>query len=400
MAQKASSKIICVSVLAFVILALAAFMVFSKKHGTQTIRQTGMPSEKSESKNEDASSSSESSHPLTVSGWVPYWAKDKGIQSLEGKLDLFSEINPFAFHVDTSGNISDPSGVDGSSWSWIIKEAKKESVRVVPTILWADSEAMHETFSDPKTIEKHIDAIDAMLKKYDFQGVDIDYEGKDVADRDNFSSFLQKLNEKLGTENKTMSCIVEARTQDSVPDDLSGTRAMSFANDPKALNDYCTTVRVMAYDQVFQIHRAYQFDDNNETPNAPNADNRWVEDVMNYFLKYIPHEKLSLGIPTYGWEFNLSKTDTGYRYARLKSVEYAQALQEAASAGVEPKRTDGGELSFTYSAKDGEHIVTFEDADSIQDKMDIAKNLELSGVSFFKIDGETDPKLFEVLKNK
>ncbi|NTU67159.1 MAG: hypothetical protein HGB08_04535 [Candidatus Moranbacteria bacterium] len=392
--------LLSISMLLFIAILLAAGLVFFGRNRTIQLIGTDSndPSAQADQEKENGNLAEKNEViPFSVSGWIPYWAKDAGAASLDSGLQLFSEINPFAFGVDGSGRLIDKAGIGKSPWPELFKKARQENVRVVPTILWGDAEAMHKIFSDQALLEKHVETINAMLQKYDFPGADIDYEGKDIADKDGFSSFLQKLHEKLQTENKTLNCTVEARTQDAVPDGFTGIRAMSFANDPKALNDYCDTVRIMAYDQVFQVYRSNKFDIPGGTPEAPNADNRWVEEVAGYFLKYIPAEKLSLGIPTYGWEFQVTKTDNGHHYERVRSVTYPQAIQEAKAASATPVRTEGGELSFTYRTADGEHVVTFEDADSISGKIDIAKKIGLGGISIFKIDGETDPEMFKIL---
>lgn len=44
------------------------------------------------------------------------------------------------------------------------------------------------------------------------------------------------------------------------------------------------------------------------------------------------------------------------------------------------------------------HVVTVDDAESVAEKIAIAKKYKLRGVSLFKIDGLTDPKVFEILK--
>ncbi len=335
---------------------------------------------------------------LSVSAWLPYWAKDMGVASLQGKIGLFSEINPFAYGVGVDGTLVDTAHINKSPWPELIVAAKRENVNIIPTILWGDAKAMHTTFSSPELLDRHVDAITAMLDMNGFSGVDIDYEGKDIADRDAFTSFLKRLHEKLAADGgKTLSCTVEARTQDDPPAGLAGIRAMSYANDYVALNEYCDAVRIMAYDQVFQIHRANTFEDRGAVPTAPNADSRWVEEVMRYTLRFIPADKLVLGISTYGWEFGYETIADGYRYTRVKSISYPGALEEARVAGVTPMRTDGGELSFTFQSGDGGRIVTVDDGESVREKIDIARKLGLRGVSLFKIDGMTDPKVFDVL---
>ncbi len=333
-----------------------------------------------------------------ISGWLPYWQKKSGADSLSKNLALFSEINPFAYGVNIDGTLHDTTNIQAAPWLELEKEAQEKNVAVIPTILWADAPAMHAIFSDSQKLEKHVGAISTMLAQNNFPGVDIDYEGKDVADRDLFTAFLEALRKKLDP-GKTISCTVEARTQDYPPADWTGTRAMSFANDYTALNRLCNSVRIMAYDQVFQMGGGKKiFDDANEIPNAPNADIHWVEKAMRYAMQYIKPDKLVMGVPTYGWEFSIAKTDLGYHYEKVKSVTYPQALEERKQGKATLERTDGGEPFFIYTAPDGKHLVTFSDTQSIKQKIDLAKNLNLKGISLFKIDGQTDPKLFSEIK--
>ena len=335
-----------------------------------------------------------------VSGWLPYWAKDGGASSLSGNLNLFSEVDIFAWSVNSDGSLKDTAQSQSSPWLKLEDSAKNQNVSVVPTILWGDAQAMHKVFSNDALMNNHIDAIANLLAQNNFLGVDIDYEGKDIADRDNFSAFLKALHAKLAPLGKSLNCTVEARTQDEPPAGFAGTRAMSWANDYSALNEDCDTVRVMAYDQVFQQYRAKSFASDSLTPYAPNADINWVTDVVNYALKYISPDKLVLGIPTYGWEFLINKTSDGYEYSQLKSISYPDAMAEARAAGVVPKRNVGGELDFTFRApnSNGQHLVTFSDAEAVRQKIQLAQNLHLKGVSLFKIDGLNDPMLFSELK--
>ena len=231
-----------------------------------------------------------------VAGWIPYWAKSEGVASLQGKMGLFSQLNLFAFSVSADGQLIDTAKSKIAPWPQLSSDAKKQNVKIVPTILWGDAEAMHKIFANQVLRENHANNIVAMLAQNDFAGVDIDYEGKDIADRDNFSLFLQTLHEKL--QGKTLNCTVEARTQDDPPADLTGVRAMSFANDFSKLNEFCDSVTIMAYDQVFQIHRAKVFEDSSSEPSAPNADNAWVQENIEYALKFIAPEKLILGVST------------------------------------------------------------------------------------------------------
>ncbi len=377
---------------------LSGVFFLVKKNNSKQIVENILPSESSNisDKENPATAEKKAEQDFFVTGWIPYWTKSEGTFSLQGKIGLFSQLNLFAFGVSADGQLIDTAKSKIAPWPQLIADAKKQNVKIVPTILWGDAVAMHKTFSDPMLRSKHADNIVAMLVQNDFSGVDIDYEGKDIVDRDNFSLFLETLHEKL--QGKTLNCTVEARTQDAPPADLTGIRAMSWANDFSKLNNFCDSVTVMAYDQVFQIHRAKVFEDSSSEPSAPNADNAWAQENIEYALKFIAPEKLILGVSTYGWEFRVEKIANGYHYTRVRSVSYPDAMALAASVGATPTRTTGGELSFVYKASDGQHLVIIDDAQSVSDKIALAKKFNLKGISLFKIDGLTDPKVLEVLK--
>lgn len=384
--------IILYIVLSFV-LSVGALFVYGKYKGdAQEIKQN----QSEERKEREVTKSVPK---LFVSGWVPYWKTGEGLVSLTGHWKEFDEINPFAFEVNIRGNLEDRSRVTGEVWVSARKSAQSAGVKVVPTILWGDSEAMHRILSDGPLRQAHIQKLLAMTTQYDFSGVDIDYEGKDVSDRENFSKFLMELHSVFSSVEKSVRCTVEARDRDDTPADFTGVRAMSWANDFSVLASACDEVRVMAYDQVFQQHRAKVFESEGEVPYAPNADIAWVEEVIRYALRYIPAEKLMLGVPTYGWEFRVTPIADGYRYERVKAVSYPESLQKANNAGVTPMRNVGGEMDFIYTASDGKHLVNFSDAESIAQKLKLARTLGIKGVSIFKIDGETDPGMWEVIKN-
>ncbi len=337
---------------------------------------------------------------LWVSGWLPYWAKDDGVASLDSDaLNTFDEINPFAFDVNTAGVPEDTLVIDASPWPELRAQAEDAGVRVVPTFLWTDAAAMHRTFASAKLSEQHIDRIVDLLNENHFPGVDIDYEGKNIADRDNFSVFIGALSARLKPLGKTLACTVEARNDDNPPAGWTGTQAMSYANDLSALGATCDEVRLMAYDQVFQVSRAKSFTLSGEQPVTSNAGKQWVDSVIRYALRFVPPEKISLGVPTYGWEFREDKVAGGYRYTRVKAISYPDALAEADAAGVIPTRDAGGELTFDYQADDGVHQVTVSDATAIQDKVDLAKQYRLNGVSVFKIDGLSDPDIIPILSD-
>lgn len=371
--------------------------------------------------------------PLEVSGWLPYWRKATSTADAAAHLDTFKEINPFAYSVKSDGTLADTAGLTDEPWTSLIAAAKEKKVRVIPTIMWSDGAAMHRILSNQKTRIALEDEITALVMARGYDGIDIDFEAKWAETRPYFSTFLKGLYMRMG--NKWVMCDIEPRTPlssryDSTPPAGAG----DYANDYKEIAKYCDRVRIMAYDQGavdVKLNRAA-----NGKPYIPVADPAWVEKVVNLVAQDIPKRKLVLGIPTYGYEYQVTPlSEQGYRYDLLWAFnqKYAYDLLKDYHASVQ--RNSAGELSFSYipnvfpdgppsedknpalpnstnaaatisqvggvallSMQPAFNIVWWSDGSAIADKVRLAKRLGLRGVAIFKIDGGEDPGLWDALK--
>jgi spore germination protein YaaH len=363
---------------------------------------------------------------LEVSGWIPYWRAATGTQEALLHLDKFTEINPFGYTMKKDGTINDAMNIDEEPWTTLITEAKKKKVRVIPTIMWSDGATIHSILSNTKKRIALEDAIVALVKKNNFDGIDIDFEGKKAETKQYFATFLKGLYQRMGK--KWVMCTIEARTPldsryDNIPKDIQ------YANDFVAINKYCDRVRFMTYDQGtidIKLNRA-RF-----APYIPVADPAWVEKSIMLAAKTIPKKKISIGIATYGYEYQVTKlTEYGYRYDLQWALNPKYAIDLAATLGITPKRNGADEISFMYTpptanssdtANDANgdtqglpnssvaenmptaglnvpmNIVWWSDAQAIKNKIDLAKKLGVRGISIFKIDGGADPGIWEVLK--
>lgn len=117
----------------------------------------------------------------------------------------------------------------------------------------------------------------------------------------------------------------------------------------------------------------------------------------------------------------------------MQSVSANYGATSATNLGIEPYRTSSGELAITYpntgtpvfdksitvpkgttkgemvaqqslayANKTGKTItfsmIWWSDAQAIEDKVELAKKYDLRGVAVFKIDGNEDPGMWEVLE--
>lgn len=369
---------------------------------------------------------------LEVSGWLPYWRKATSTADALLHIDAFTEINPFGYSVKNDGTLSDTMKIDEAPWPELIAVAKAKKVRVIPTVMWSNGEAIHRILSNTKTRIALEDEIAALVKAKGFDGIDIDFEGKKAETKEYFALFLKGLYQRMG--NKWVTCDIEARTPvSSRYDSTPPADATLYANDYVAINKYCDRVHIMTYDQGaidVKLNKAA-----NGSPYVPVADPKWVEKVITLASKTISKKKIVIGVATYGYEYKVTPlSEYGYRYDLQWAFNQKYAYDLIAQYQPKVERNSAGEMSFTYvpnvlpstttnsnidpllnlipiattSYSDGVttpvatvpsyNIVWWSDANAIADKIALAKKLGVRGIAIFKIDGGEDPSLWDVLK--
>jgi spore germination protein YaaH len=366
---------------------------------------------------------------LEVSGWIPYWAAETGSADAKKHLEQLSVINPFAYTVQNNGALKSLTKLSKSPWKNLFTSARKKGVLVIPTVMWSNTSSIHVVLSNEQLRKDHIKAIVSMVKKGKYDGVDIDYEGKMAETKDFYSLFLKELKSALGKD-KTLSCTIEARTP---PDSLYKTIPpdLRYANDYDVIATYCDRVNLMTYDQQradlalndAHIGQAY----------IPVSDPAWVRKVIALTLQSIPKEKINLGIPTYGHEYEVQVYSNEYQvYGKTGAFNPAYGIKTAKKYHITPEHGNAGELSFSFfTVKNAPqfafnpvipqntssankvaaqsfayttithlpsvfYYATWSDADAIEQKMELAREFGLNGVAFFKFDGKEDQNMWKL----
>ncbi len=347
---------------------------------------------------------------LEISGWIPYWRSKQGVESILPHLDLFTEVNPFMYTVKQDGTLYQASSLSNDEWVILRARAQDAGIKFVPAVTWANADAMDEIFRDPEKRKAHISSIIKEVFGNGAGGIDIDYEGKYARTKPYFSLFLKELKEAIGY-NKWITCTIEARTPldsrysstESIPKDIE------YANDFTAINQYCDSVRLMTYDQG---RIDLKLNDAKGDPYVPVADKDWVEKVVKLALQDIKKEKLVIGVPTYGYEYDMFPAQDGsgkMQYSQLWSFNPGYATTTAAKLGIAPVRNNGGELMLMFPASqspeppiplpNATRVLSWSDAESIRQKAELVVKYGLRGIAIFKIDGGQDPFLWDVLTN-
>lgn len=346
---------------------------------------------------------------LYISGWLPYWSEDRGLQSATAHISQLSEINPFVYTVKTDGTLHNNVSFSDAKWRTLRTLAKQNGVAFIPTVTWAGRDAIYNTLSNDTKRHAHIQSIAQAVYGNDLDGIDIDYENKSAETRLYFSLFLKELRDAIGYD-KDIVCTVEPRmpVEDRYAKGKDIPTFIEYANDFSQINKYCDRVRIMAYDQG----RADQtLDDTMPDPYVPVADTAWVEKVIRLAAEEVDPSKLSIGVATYGYEYDMfpdTSDPTKMTYSRLWSFNHGYATTTAAKVGVTPERNTAGELQLVFPASkspeeiplpNATRVLSWSDAGAVAQKLALAEKLGVQGIALFKIDGGEDQGIWSVLAN-
>ncbi len=364
-----------------------------------------------------------------ISGWVPWWAPDEGIEEVIDNMDEIDIVYPFIYEIEGGGDIVAKVDIERGVWEDLLEEADDERVEVIPTLAWFDGEAIHAVLSDRRERRQLVSDIEDLVDDNNFDGINIDFEQKWSETIDDYSLFLKELNRALGRDDLT--CTIEARMEPehrwrNVPSNIT------YANDYEAINKHCDWVELMTYDQ--QRADLVFNDQRRGLPYNPVADIDWVEHVLQLALEDIDADKIMLGIPTYGRAYDVTVAPDWYKdYQRVASVDHSRAIVLADDIyDVPVGRTEGGEAIITYFPEDSVwkifnqlptpagtpdgyeaaakallvanitgieipvRMLTWGDAKAAKDKLDLATEYDLKGVAFFKFDGEEDEDIWDL----
>lgn len=362
--------------------------------------------------------------PFYYGAWIPYWTGQAGEQQVAVNLDSLNEVSPFSYELVGTGTIKDDLQIGSGLWNGWFSAVESGGIKVIPTIAWFDTNSIYNLLSKAHARQAEETSITQLAKTNNFNGIDIDFEAMSTSTRPYYSLFIEGLSQRLHAAGKVLTCTVVPRDQPSsvyvvIPKDLT------YAENYPVLNQYCDEVRLMAYDQGTTDLKLDASKGGDGTLYAPTADPDWVAKIVQYALEYLNPRKVMLGIPTYGYEYEVSWNDNVTTYQEVRAWDYFDAMDRADSLGISPTRNNAGELSFTFTSStyiqapldlinyvsstepavlmthdpnaSTTFFVSFPDAVSELQKVALAKQYGLRGVMFFKMDGDIDPAIWNSL---
>lgn len=307
---------------------------------------------------------------LKESGWIPDWAFDLGLESLENNLGIIDTALPVLYTVDKTGNVVSR-GVSEAKIQELLSFCRENNIKIIPTVGSYDFESTASAFKDDASYQKQIDKIIVEVEKYDFDGIDLDYEMVNSSYKENFLKFVKKLSEELDKRDKVLSVTVFSKWEDADYKDHQETRVVQ---DYAEIAKYADEVRIMAYDYTLQ---------SSKIP-GPIAPIDWVRDVLDYAIEKIPREKIWLGVHLYGYQWDSDRTIAFTYTTALSAIVNDPDIEYV-------YKEDLGEAYSAFNCGEGYTCKAyFQSPEGIATRRRLAEEYKIAGISYWRLGGELD----------
>lgn len=286
--------------------------------------------------------------------------------SLQRNINKINMVIPEWFFIDPKTDLL-RTEIDTAA----LKVMKKSRVKIVPLINNInqsigqegdfDGDLIHRILHDKTKRERLISDIIKNLKKYDLQGINIDFEEFKETSDEPIIAFQKELYEKL----HSLGYIV---SQDIMPDDDDF--------NIKKLSQYNDYMFLMAYDEHYS----------GSIPGDISSQ-KWIERTLDQTAKEIPSNKIILCFAGYGYDWQKGSQAT--------TITYNEAISLAKQYGATIKfNNDSYNNSFSYlDGNKKAHSVYFTDAATNFNIIRFADEYGVAGTALWRL-GSEDQRLW------
>jgi spore germination protein YaaH len=299
---------------------------------------------------------------------MAYYENSASEPSLRAYASYLNQIPTDTFAISASGKISGAAPVKALAF------AHKHGMQTFATVSNFGKSGFvagiaESIVNNPAHSARAIQEMLRVITTYGYSGVNVDFEAVPHRDRAAFTAFIQAVAEAMRPAGYLTVLSAPAELQDDPNDSWTG------AFDFKALAPNVDILQLMTYDE-----------NGPWGPAGPVAGMDWVGPCAQFAASVVPPNQISLGIPAYGYDWNLTRHNG-------VQVQWKRIPALLAKTGATPQwDATSSSPYFSYTAPNGtNHVVWYEDARSIQLKSALAVSDNLAGVSVFALGFEDQP---------
>lgn len=319
----------------------------------------------------------------TIIGFLPYW--------LTSKKDYSPYVDTIAYFgviVGPDGTIvkeNNPGELEPGWYALQNGKAFQASPRPKTLVVFSgDQEAINQLVDNPETHALALmQEVKPLMKNYGFTDLNIDIESVSIASesaRQNFTTFLKTVHDELKKQNPTTTLSV----------DVSPTALIQpYLIDVAAIAPYVNHVVFMTYD--FHYQGSSVTGAVSPLNGAGITAEYDVETSIQQALRILPKEKIIMGVPLYGYEWEtLSDTPrasvipgTGIT-ASNKRVEELLDSCATCSARFDDESKEAYVI-YHDPATNTYHQIFYTDKRAMEEKVKLMKKYQLAGMALWAL---------------
>jgi len=274
-------------------------------------------------------------------------------------------LSPFSFRANRDGTLTEP---QLNNFPDIARANNNVLVMVISNIENDQfSDELGRILLNDEAIQNTLlDNIVSTATRYGFRDIHFDFEYLRPEDREAYNRFLRKAKERFSKQGWLLSTALAPKTS------AEQKGRWYEAHDYRAHGEIVDFVVIMTYEWGYSGGPPMAV-----SPIGP------VKEVLEYAVTEIPSQKILMGQNLYGYDWTLPYQPG----TQARAVSPQQAIELAAKYNVAIQYDYTAQAPFfNYTDENGrQHIVWFEDARSIQAKFNLLKELNLRGMSYWKL---------------
>lgn len=283
-------------------------------------------------------------------------------------LPFLSELSVFSYGFTPDGTLIPPA----LSEDFMIEQAKQTGTRAVLVLTPFGPDGkfsntlIHQMLANATAQSNLVQSVLNKIMEKGYSGADIDFEYIFSEDREIFASFVADMTRTLNEYGYQVSVALAPKTS-------ANQKGLLYeGKDYRLLGAAANKVLLMTYEWGYTYSE----------PMAVAPINK-VREVVEYALTEIPVEKITMGIPNYGYDWPLPY-EKGV--TRARTIGCVEAVRLAVEKQSEILFDTVAMTPYFYYQENGiNHEVWFEDVRSIQAKLELVEEKGLLGVGYWQI---------------
>jgi len=351
-----------------------------------------------------------------ITGWLPYWDDAPGTATVIANGDIISEAMPFWWStVGNSQSVSlkiKSTGTTLAKRTRLVGQMQAAGIKVLPTItdstcVNASTSSLPAIFASDQKRANYVSQITQLALTENYDGIDLDLECFMYESRlwsgyqANWVKFVTELGSALRAQGDLLSV-----TTPPIYSDTSGYWVYAW----KQIGPQIDRLRIMAYD--------YSTGNSKWDPKAKSqgdgaiAPMDWVKRIVNYAVSVVEPGKIWLGVPAYGrnWVIavdgvcptqgevpNLDRVTWTSKEVIPKLTELGVTTTVSRYHSIHKEQNLSYSRTFTGTNNSGAartctvtRTVWWQDARSHFDRLMVAKEAGMAGISVWRLNGEED----------